>query len=162
MSRFVLLTATLTAVYLLVLTSLKPGDVLIGAALSAAIAATSARARRTAHPGPPLMRRLAAAPALVLGTLADMVLGTWHVCMYVLGGRRLESPGLVAVPRGERTSVGVAVWGYTTAISPDEIVVEADDEGGVLLVHLLDASDVPAVHARHWRTYEQRQRPVFP
>jgi multisubunit Na+/H+ antiporter MnhE subunit len=63
---------------------------------------------------------------------------------------------------GERSPCGVAAWGYTTAISPDEIVLEADDERGVLLVHLLDARDVPAIRAHHERTYQRRQRRVFP
>jgi multisubunit Na+/H+ antiporter MnhE subunit len=162
MTRFVLLTVTLTAVYLLVLTSLHPGDVLVGLGLSALIAAVARKAPPGPRTGPPLMRRLAAAPAFALGTLADMVRGTWHVALYIVGVRRLDTPGLVAIPRGERTSSGVAVWGYITAISPDEIVVEADDDRGLLLVHLLDARDIPAIHARHARTYERRQRRVFP
>ena len=162
MTRFVLITVALTTVYLLVLTSVHPGDVLVGALLAAAIAAASVVGRPTVRVGPPLGQRLAAAPALVLGTLAEMVRGNWHVALYVLGVRRLESPGIVAIPKGERSASGVAAWGYITAISPDEIVVEADDERGVLLVHLLDARDVPAVRARHERTYARRQRPVFP
>ena len=162
MTRFVLTTVALTIVYLLVLTSMHPGDVLVGALLSAAIAAASTLTRPTERIGPPLTKRLVAAPAFALGTLADMVRGNWHVAMYVLGGRRLESPGIVTIPRGERTSAGVAAWGYITAISPDEIVLEADDERGVLVVHLLDARDVPAIRARHERTYERRHRHVFP
>jgi multisubunit Na+/H+ antiporter MnhE subunit len=162
MIRFVLFTVALTAVYLLVLTSVHPGDVLVGAVLSAAIAAPATLTRRAAPGDPPLARRLAAAPAFALATLADMVRGNWHVARYVLGGRPLESPGIVAIPKGERTASGVAAWGYVTAISPDEIVLEADDERGVLLVHLLDARDVPGIRARHERTYERRQRRVFP
>jgi multisubunit Na+/H+ antiporter MnhE subunit len=162
MTRFVLITIALTTVYLLVLTSVHPGDVLVGALLAAAIAAASITGRPAVRGGPPLMQRLAAAPALVLATLAEMVRGNWHVARYVLGGRRLESPGIVAIPMGERSPSGVAAWGYTTAISPDEIVLEADDERGVLLVHLLDARDVPAIRARHERTYQRRQRRVFP
>ena len=162
MIRFILFTVALTIVYLLVLTSVHPGDVLVGALLSGAIAAASTFGRPAARIGPPLTRRLAAAPAVALGTLADMVRGNWHVAQYVLGRRRLESPGIVAIPKGQRTSSGVAAWGYITAISPDEIVLEADDERGVLLVHLLDARDIPAIRARHERTYERRQRRVFP
>ena len=162
MTRFLLSTLVLTTVYLLVLTSVRPGDVLVGAVLSAAVAAVSGLARPAPGSRPPLLRRLAAAPAFVLGTLAEMVRGNWHVALYVLGRRRLQSPGLVAIPRGERSASGVAVWGYVTAISPDEIVVEADDERGILIVHLLDARDVPAIRDRHRRTYERRQRPVFP
>ena len=162
MIYFMLLTAALTIVYLLVLTSVHPGDVLVGAVLLGAIAAASTVARPNPRTAAPLMRRLTAAPALALGTLAEMVRGNWHVAQYVLGGRRLESPGVVAIPRGERSSSGVAAWGYLTAISPDEIVVDADDERGVLLVHLLDARDAPAIRARHERTYARRQRRVFP
>jgi multicomponent Na+:H+ antiporter subunit E len=161
MTRFVLLMITLTVVYLLVLTSVRMGDVLVGAALSAALAAAWAWGRPAARIGPPLGGRLAAVPALVLGTLADMVRGTWHVALYVLG-RRLESPGIVAIPKGERTDSGVAVWGYITAVSPDEIVVDVDDERDVLLVHVLDARDASAHRARHQHTYERRQRRVFP
>jgi multisubunit Na+/H+ antiporter MnhE subunit len=162
MTRFLMSTVALTAVYLLVLTSLHPGDVLVGAILSAAIAATATVGRPAPGSGPSLLRRLAAAPRFVLGTLAEMVRGNWHVALYVLGGRRLETPGLVLIPRAGRSSSGVAVWGYVTAISPDEIVVEADDERGILLVHLLDARDVSAIRDRHQRTYERRQRAVFP
>ena len=162
MTRFVLFTAALTIVYLLVLTSVHPGDVLLGAALSATIAAAATFPRPTSRADPPLTRRLAAAPAFALGTLADMVRGTWHVALYVLGRRRLESRGIVAIPKGERSTSGVAAWGYLTAISPDEIVVEADDERAVLLVHLLDARDVAAIRARHHWMYERRQRRVFP
>ena len=162
MTRFVLLIVSLTVVYLLVLTSVQAGDVLVGAALSAVLAGASMRLRPAARIGPPLGGRLAAAPALVLGTLADMVRGTWHVALYVLRGRRLESPGIVAIPKGERTRSGVAVWGYTTAVSPDEIVVDADDERAVLLVHVLDARDPSAIIARHEHTYARRQRRVFP
>jgi multisubunit Na+/H+ antiporter MnhE subunit len=162
MARFMVLTATLTAVYLLVLTSLQPGDVIVGAALSAAIAAASARAFPAARAGSPLAWRLAAAPALAVGTLGDVVRGTWHVALYILGRRRLQTPGIVAIPKGDRTPSGVAAWGFLTALSPDEIVVDVDDERGVLLVHVLDASDARAVRLRHHEVYERRQRRVFP
>lgn len=162
MTRFVLLMVTLTVVYLLVLTSVEAGDILVGAALSAVLAGASMLLRPAVRIGPPLGDRLAAVPALVFGTLADMVRGTWHVALYVLRDQRLESPGIVAIPKGERTGSGVAVWGYITAVSPDEIVVDVDGERDVLLVHVLDARDASAHRARHQHTYERRQRRVFP
>jgi multisubunit Na+/H+ antiporter MnhE subunit len=162
MSRFIPLTVTLTAIYLLVLTSVQPGDVLVGAALSVAIAAASMRAFPGGRAGRPLVLRLAAAPVLALGTLADIVRGTWHVALYILRRGRLETPGIVTIPKGTRTPSGVAAWGFLTALSPDEIVVDIDDERGVLLVHVLDASDTEAIRRRHQDTYERRQRRVFP
>jgi multisubunit Na+/H+ antiporter MnhE subunit len=162
MSRFVPLTVILTAIYLLVLTSVQPGDVLVGAALSTAMAAASMRTFPGRRAGSPLAGRLASAPALAFGTLADIVRGTWHVSLYILGHRRLETPGIVAIPKGARTPSGVAAWGFLTALSPDEIVVDIDDERGVLLVHVLDASDTEALRRRHHDAYERRQRRVFP
>jgi multisubunit Na+/H+ antiporter MnhE subunit len=162
MSRGILVILTLTVTYLLVLTSVQPGDVVVGGALATVVAVVRARSVRGAHAGPALGRRLAAAPALVAGTLADVVRGTWHVTLYVLGRRRLESPGVVTIPKGGRTPSGVAAWGYLTALSPDEIVVDVDDERGILLVHVLDARDPAAIRARHEATYRRRQRSVFP
>jgi multicomponent Na+:H+ antiporter subunit E len=162
MGRFVFLVVTLTIIYLLVLTSTQPGDVLVGGGLASVTAWAWTRAVPAARAPSPLAWRLIAAPALAVGTLADVLRGTWHVALYVLGRRRLESPGLVAVPKGERTASGVAAWGYLTALSPDEIVVDVDDERGVLLVHVLDAGDPGAIRARHEATYRGRQRRVFP
>jgi multisubunit Na+/H+ antiporter MnhE subunit len=162
MSRFVLSVMTLTVVYLLVLTSAQAGDVLAGLILSAVIASVWKRVSPAARGGSPLGGRLAAAPALAISTLRDLVCGTWRVALYVLDRRRRDSPGLVSIPRGGRTPAGVAVWGYLTALSPDEIVVDIDDERGVLLVHVLDARHPHAVRARHAETYERLQRRVFP
>jgi multisubunit Na+/H+ antiporter MnhE subunit len=162
MSRFILRTVTLTAVYLLVLTSARAGDVLVGLALSAVIAWAWTRVSPAVPGGSRIAGRLVAAPALALGALADLVRGTWRVALFVLDRRRRASPGLVAIPKGERTPSGVAVWGYLTALAPDELVVDVDEERGLLLVHVLDARDPHAIRARHEDTYERRQRRVFP
>jgi multisubunit Na+/H+ antiporter MnhE subunit len=163
MTHGILLTVFLTVLYLVVLASVQPGDVLVGGVLSAAIAAVAERVRRRpGHRVPPLALRAVAAPLLAGSTVAAIVRGTWHVALYALGRRRIEQPGIVAIPAGHRTPSGVAVWGYLTALSPDEIVVDIDEERGVLLVHVLDASDPEAIRARHHDAYERRQRRVFP
>jgi multisubunit Na+/H+ antiporter MnhE subunit len=162
MARFVLMTVTLTAVYLLVLTSVQPGDVLLGATLSVVIAAALVRAFPAGRVDSPLGGRLAAAPGLAVKTVAGIVRGTWHVALYTLGRRRLERPGLVAIPKEDRTPSGVAAWGFLTALSPDEIVVDIDEQRGVLLVHVLDAGDPEAIRVRHHEAHERRQRRVFP
>jgi multisubunit Na+/H+ antiporter MnhE subunit len=161
MTGFVLSTLTLTAVYLAVLRSLQPGDVLVGGALAAAITAAAGRALPRGR-GAPLAARLRGAPALALGTLADVVRGTWHVARYIVGCCPRERHGLVAIPRGERTRAGVAAWGLLTALSPDEVVVEVDEARGLLVIHVLDAGRAAAVRARHHTVYARRQRRVFP
>lgn len=164
MIRWALLTISLTGVYLLVLASVKPGDVLIGAALSGVVAAVLLRSHPPL-PGRgerPLPARVAAAPAFAVRALIDVGRGTWHVAAYALGRRPVEHPGFVEIPMGERTSTGVVAWGVLTGISPDEIVVDFNSERQVALIHVLDDRHPEAVRARHRDAYESTTRRVFP
>lgn len=149
--------AGLTAIYLLVLTSLDPGDIIIGGLLGLGLVlALHAR---------PLPRRAArsrawlpAAAGVVALTFVEMVIGSWRVVRLCLGepGR----PGLVEIPRGERSRKNVALWGVLTGEAPDEVPIDVDEERGVLIVHLVDASDPDAVRARHRTAFERWQRHV--
>jgi multisubunit Na+/H+ antiporter MnhE subunit len=47
-------------------------------------------------------------------------------------------------------------------ITPDTVVVELDEERGRMLLHVIDASDPDAVRSEQLRSYERRQRRVFP
>ena len=88
----------LTAVYLLALTSLHPGDVLTGLVLSTFSVVVARRIRPPERsPHPPLGRRLAGVPALLGGTLVDLVVGTWRTAT-ALVGREPVHGGLVEVP----------------------------------------------------------------
>lgn len=155
----------LTAVYLLALTSLAPGDVLVGVVLAAAIVAAGRYThRRDAAPARPLGtspgQRLTGVPALVAGTVADMVRGSWQVAGCCLRGR-LPAPGLVSVPIGP-DATSAAAWGIRVGLAPDTVVVEIDEQRGVLLLHVLDARDPDAVRRAQDDSYQRRQRRVFP
>jgi multisubunit Na+/H+ antiporter MnhE subunit len=151
--------AGLVAIYLLVLTSAMPGDVLIGMLLALPIA-IAVRPRSSARPAGPVLARLRAAVGVLAQTASEMVRGSWRVARYCLGGE--GSPGLVEIPQGDRSRVGVATWGLLTGEAPDEIPVDVDEERGVLIVHLVDAGDPAAVRARHARTHERWLRRVVP
>jgi multisubunit Na+/H+ antiporter MnhE subunit len=152
-------TSGLVAVYLLVLTSARPGDVLIGALLALPIA-VALGPHRPRRPAAPVVTRVWAAAGLLLQTGSEMVRGSWGVARFCLGGE--GSPGLVEIPQGDRSPEGVATWGLLTGEAPDEIVVDVDEQRRVLIVHLVDASDPAAVRARHARTYERWQRQAVP
>jgi multisubunit Na+/H+ antiporter MnhE subunit len=151
--------AGLLAVYLLVLTSTAPGDVLIGALLAVPIA-FALRPRRTPRRDAPVLSRLRGAGGLLAQTVAEIARGSWRVVRYCLGGA--GSPGFVEIPQGDRSRANVALWGVLTGEAPDELPVEVDEARGVLIVHLVDASDPAAVRARHDRTNERWQRRVAP
>jgi multisubunit Na+/H+ antiporter MnhE subunit len=156
MSALVLRAAWYAAIYLLVLTSLAPGDVAMAVVLGLA-AAVALRPRGRRRPGPSLLARAGAAAGVVLATAGETARGSWRTVRFCLGAP--AAPGLVAIPRGDRSSANVALWGVLTGEAPDEYPVEA--AGEVLLVHVLDASDPEAVRERHRRAYD-RQRRVVP
>jgi multicomponent Na+:H+ antiporter subunit E len=157
-SRVLLRAVGLTGIYLLVLSSLKPGDVLVGGLLGLGVAAALRPLHDARAPTPPLAR-LRAAAAVAAGTLAETVAGSWRTARFCLGGP--AAPGFVEVPRGDRSASQVATWAVLTTEAPDEIVVDVDEERDVLVVHLLHAGDPEAVLARHRRAHE-RQRKVVP
>ncbi|MGN6871656.1 MAG: Na+/H+ antiporter subunit E [Solirubrobacteraceae bacterium] len=145
------------AIYLLVLTSLAPGDIAIAAVLglAAAVALRPHEARRRRAPPLP---RMAAAAGMLLDTAGEMIRGSWRVARFCLGAP--ANPGLVEIPRGDRSPANVALWGILTGEAPDEFPVDSDDD--TLLVHVLDASDPGAVRERHRRAHARWQRKVVP
>jgi multisubunit Na+/H+ antiporter MnhE subunit len=155
----------LTGVYLLALTSLAPGDVLVGFLLAAGIVAAGRYTHRRDRPpdrppGTSPGRRLAGVPALVGGTVIDMIRASWQVAGCCLRGR-LPAPGLVSIPIGA-SATSAAAWGVRVGLAPDTIVVEIDEQRGELLLHVLDARDRDAVRLAQQDSYQRRQRRVFP
>jgi multisubunit Na+/H+ antiporter MnhE subunit len=146
----------LLAIYLLVLTSLKPGDILIGAILALAVA-FGLRPRRGSPRRPPAPLALLAA---IGSTLVEMVRGSVRTARFCLGDS--SRSGLVEIPRAGRSRHGVAFWGVLTGESPDEVVVDVDDDRDVLIVHLVDAGDPDEVRRRHRRTHKSHQRKAVP
>ena len=141
--------AGLAAVYLLVLTSLAPGDVAMALALGLGIAVwLRPRASSDQVPHPVTVR---GAAAMVGRTLYEMAAGSWATARFCVGAR--AAPGFVEIPREDRTRMEVAAWGVLTGEAPDEIVVDVDEDRDVLIVHVLDASDPDAVRARHHRNH---------
>lgn len=156
---------TLTTVYLLSVTSLHPGDVLVGVLLSALVVAAGRRLAQGdwagAQPsGASLPGRLAGVPALLAGTLLDVARGSWQTARCCLTGR-LPAPGLVAVPI-PRSASSAAAWAVRVGLGPDSLVVEVDEQEGRMLLHVPDARDPDAVRAAQQDSYVRRQRRVFP
>jgi multisubunit Na+/H+ antiporter MnhE subunit len=147
--------AGLAAVYLLVLTSVAPGDVLVGIGLGLGVALSLRRRGSTAH-GTPVLERLPATAVVAFQTAVEMVRGSWRVALFCLGRR--PGPGFVEIPRERRSRHETALWGVLTGEAPDEVVVDAGRD--VLVVHLVDARDPDAVRARHAAAHERWQRKV--
>jgi multisubunit Na+/H+ antiporter MnhE subunit len=149
--------AGLAAVYLLVLTSLAPGDIVVGVAIGLVVA-TALRVRTQPGPAPPWPERVVAAVVVAAETAVEMARGSWRVARFCLGFT--ATPGLVEVPRSGRSRAGVAFWGVLTGEAPDEVPVDVDEERDVLIVHLVDAGDPDGVRERHREAFERWQGKV--
>lgn len=156
--------AGLTLIFAGVVASFAPADLLLGAGLSALLLAAARRFIWTTPgaPGRELGSRVVAFWPFAWAVAREVVVGTWEVALVVLHVRPLRAPGIVAVPIGERTPSGVAVAALTTTLSPGAVLIDVDEERGVMLLHVLDASDPDRVRADQQRFYERHQRRVFP
>ncbi|HWK27076.1 MAG TPA: Na+/H+ antiporter subunit E [Solirubrobacter sp.] len=148
----------LMGIYLLVMTSAKPGDALAGLVLGLALAVALRPRTPERRPATPGLAALAALGPVVVLTALEMVRGSWRTVRFCLRGG--GNPGFVEIPRADRSDHAVALWGVLTGEAPDEVPVDVDEERGVLIVHLVDASDPDAVRERHRRAYEGAQRRV--
>ncbi len=169
MTRYVAAVAVLTLVYALALGSFHPWDLSIGAGLSAALLLASRRflfgAEEAASSGdrrPNLPGRVVAFVPFAAVVFREILAGTWEVALVTLRLRPLERPGIVAVPIGERTPTGVAVWAVVTGLPPGSFFAEVDRERGVVLIHVLDARDPDAYRRRQEEFYRRYQSKVFP
>ena len=169
MGRYLLVVVLLTLVYAFVLASFSPWDLLLGFVFSATllyvfrdfVLGNSASGRSSVRASE-LFGRVAAFGPFAAVAVWAIVEGTWEVTLVTLHLRRLESPGVVAVPIGERTSTGIAVSALVTTLSPGTFLVDVDEERGVMLIHTIDAGDPDAVREAHQEFYRRYQRGVFP
>ena len=164
MTRYVAVVGGLTLVYALALGSFHPLDLLFGAVLSAALVFAS---RRFVFGNGPdgrasLLRRVVAFLPFSLAVFREVVVGTWEVALVTLHLRPLNKPGIVEVPIADRTPAGVAVWAVVTGLPPGSFFVDVNGERGVVLIHILDASDPEAFRRQQEEFYRRYQRGVFP
>ena len=159
MTGILLRVVGLMGLYLLVLTSISPGDVLVGGLLALGIViATGSHGPR--HGAERLSTWAVALAGMVLTTAAEMVVGSVRVVRFCLGGP--GNPGFVEIPRADRSRRAVALWGVLTGEAPDEYPVDVDETRHVLIVHLVDAGNPDAIRARHAAARDRWQRHVVP
>jgi len=163
-TRLVVAVLVLSAVYLLTLASLDPVDLVVGVVLALIVVALFApELLRRGGPTPGnMLRRLIATPWMLVGLIRNIVTGTISVALIVVGLRPLRQPGIVAIPFGERTRLGIIVSALETTLSPGTYLVDIDWQKHVMLIHAIDASDPDHVRAEHEEFYQRFQKGVFP
>ena len=163
MGRLVLPLVLLTLVYALVLGSFYPADLALGAILSGVLLCVL---HPFVLPGGTGSRgvfgRVVAFFPFAAAVARDVAVGTWEVTLVTLHARPLGRSGIVAIPVGERSELGVAVSALVATLSPGEVLVDLDRERSVMLIHVIDAADPEEIRRRHEDFYRRYQRRVFP
>lgn len=156
--------AALAVLYMLTLASADPVDLATGVLLGALLGVALGNRMQLAPEGAvvPRAQRIVCFPLFAGAVFADVMQGTWDVALRVMHLRRLERPGIVRVPIGERSERGVAISALTSTLSPGTVLIDVDWDRGDLLLHVIDASDPDGVRDRLQRFYDRYQRRVFP
>jgi multisubunit Na+/H+ antiporter MnhE subunit len=164
MNRFLISLVGLVAVYVLVLASAAPWDIAIGVLIgvSLLLLAQGYVFGGRLRPIPALGRRILAFFPFVLMVIWEIIHGTWDVALIVLHLRPLRKPGIIPLPIGDRTPLGIAISSLVVALPPGSFMVDVDYEKDVILIHMIDASDPDAIRARFQEFYRRYQRHVFP
>lgn len=162
--RFIAALIALTVIYAMTLASFHPWDLVLGALLAAGLLLAFRPFLFGDAPlrGGSLIRRMIMAVPFTGAVILDIIKGTWSVSLVVLHLRPLSHPGIVVVPIGERSSLGVAVTGLASTLSPGSFLVDVEWDKGLMLFHVLDATDPNAVRAGYEAIYQRYQRHVFP
>lgn len=141
----------LLILYLAITGNLQASNIALGA-LVAAVATLLLRPL----PGATDLRRLPSATWAMLRYIAilatDVVKSGIGVARIVLNPALPIRPGIIAIPSGCDSELGVALSAHAISITPGEVVIGIDDEG-VLYAHCLDAT-----HAAEYAAQAQAMR----
>ncbi len=150
-------------VYILMLGSLDPRDLLVGVIVGGLLIWWQTRG----HPAEPLTfpdfaRRAVAFVPFVLAVFWTIVTGTWQMSLVVLRLRPSDRGGIIVVPMGERSPSAVVIQGLMETLSPGSVLIDLDWSERLMLIHIMDATDPTGAVRGRQQFYERFQRAVFP
>lgn len=159
-----LATMLLGLVYVLMLGSLDPRDLLVGLVVGGVLVWWQSRGHAPAKSlfAATFARRAVAFVPFVLTVFWQIVLGTWQMSLVVLRLRPADRGGIIAVPMRERSRNGVVIQGLMETLSPGSVVVDLDWEDRLMLIHVMDATDSVAQVEERQDFYDRYQKAVFP
>ena len=134
-----LLALLFLGLWLLLLGSLSPGAILLGAVLG--VAGSGAFAALT--PPRARLRRLSVVPSLLFDVLIEIVRSNNAVARIILGmgGTRERRSGFAVIPLDMRSPYGLAALACILTATPGTVLVDHDASRNTMLLHVLDLLD---------------------
>ncbi|WP_295456794.1 Na+/H+ antiporter subunit E [uncultured Thiodictyon sp.] len=152
-----ILTPTITAVWLLLVNSLDPGQVLLGLFLGLAVPLFSLRF----WPDRVQIRRPLTLLRFCGLVLYDIVAANLTVAWLILRGPARLRPGFVEVPLELTSELAISLLANTICLTPGTVSAWLSPDRRILLVHALDLADAGALIATVKTRYEAPLRQVF-
>lgn len=162
--RWVISILLLTSVYLLMLISLNPWDIVVGLLLSTVLVLLfrSYIGLTTPSSGPGAVERLRWIVPFILHTAWDITVSALQVALMVMHVRPLARMRFIEIPFDDDTAAGVALNALLTTLSPGAVMIDIDWERRVTLFHVFDNAELSEIRRIYRDFYERYQRHVLP
>ena len=152
-----ILTPSLALLWLLLVNSATPGQIVLGLVLGWAIPFFTSRfwPERVRIQKPLTLLRFVAV------VLLDIVMANLVVARLILGRPQALRPAFVAVPLDLRTDLAISLLASTITLTPGTLSALLTADRKTLLVHALDVADNAELVASIKQRYEQPLKEVF-
>lgn len=151
------LSFTVAVVWLLLVDSIAPAQLLFALALGLALPPIAQRLR-TEHAG---LRKPAVAARLALIVLWDIILSNIEVARRILGPESALKPNFIWVPLDLTNTHGIVTLAGIITMTPGTLSAELSQDRRYLLVHCFNLADAQAQIDQIKRRYETPLREIF-
>ncbi|MCE8033482.1 Na+/H+ antiporter subunit E [Halomonas sp. MCCC 1A11057] len=151
------LSLVLLAVWLLMVRSLAPGQVLLGGLLAVGIPLLT---QGFWEPLPRVKHPLKLV-WFVLVVMWDIVKANVHVSLLILLPRREPHPGFVEYPLEVKDRLAITLLANTITMTPGTVSTNIRLDGSSLLIHVLDMDDEQALIREIRERYERPLKEIF-
>lgn len=152
-----LLSAVLAAVWLLLVNSIAPGQIVLGLVLGAAIPLFT----DAFWPDRPRIRRPLVLLRYIAVVLYDIVIANLQVARLILGPKDRLRPAFVRVPLALTSDLAISLFANTISLTPGTVSSRVASDRSHLVVHVLDVDDVDALVRTVKARYERPLKEIF-
>jgi multicomponent K+:H+ antiporter subunit E len=152
-----LLSVAVILVWMLLVNSVSPGQVLLGLVLGLALPLVT----NPFWPERTVIRRPLTLLRFLLVVAYDIVTANIAVARLILSPRRPVRPAFVVLPLTLRTDLAISLLANTICLTPGTVSARLSPDQRELLIHALDLDDPRALVETIRRRYETPLREVF-
>ena len=145
-------------IWLLLVNTVAPGQMVLGALLAMAIPLFTIRF----WPDQPCMRSPLTLVAFVGVFFFDIVIANLTVARLILGPIRRLRPAFITLPLDLKNDFAITLLAHTISLTPGTVSSQVADDRRSLLIHVLDLDNEALLVQRIKQRYEAPLKEIFP